>query len=147
MTCSKARLKHSRAFTSTLGNTRRLATLFYWLLYFTCQWGIWLTASVNSIKATPPPPPPPQKKKKTKTKKIPRLIQCTYFDSSQLLGIFCLSEYCCDRLRVVSSSGNSTFNASSHESFSLAEYGRLHSGLGSGAWCALTQDKNQYLQV
>lgn len=39
------------------------------------------------------------------------------------------------------------FNASSFASYSLPDYGHLHSGLGTGAWCAEKQDKNQYLQV
>jgi len=48
---------------------------------------------------------------------------------------------------VLSSSGPTLFNASSFASYSLPDYGRLHSGLGTGAWCAEKQDKNQYLQV
>lgn len=48
---------------------------------------------------------------------------------------------------MLSSAGPTLFNASSFASYSLPDYGHLHSGLGTGAWCAEKQDKNQYLQV
>ena len=40
-----------------------------------------------------------------------------------------------------------SFSASSYANLSLPGYGHLHSGLGTGAWCAETQDVKQYLQV
>ena len=55
--------------------------------------------------------------------------------------------FCHGRLGVLPSSGPTLFNASSFASYSLPVYGRLHSGLGTGAWCAEKQDTNQYLQV
>ena len=63
-----------------------------------------------------------------------------------LLGCCCLLE-CYNRLGVDSSFGHTLFSASSSANLSLPGYGRLHSGLGTGAWCAETQDANQYLQV
>lgn len=55
--------------------------------------------------------------------------------------------FCHGHLGVLSSAGPTLFNASSFASYSLPDYGHLHSGLGTGAWCAEKQDKNQYLQV
>ncbi|XP_073237675.1 discoidin-1 subunit A-like [Porites lutea] len=49
-------------------------------------------------------------------------------------------EECSDHLR-------STFSASSSAGFSLPGYGYLHSGIGSGAWCAQEHNVNQYLQA
>ena len=54
---------------------------------------------------------------------------------------------CYDRLGVSLSFGRPLFTASSSANLSLPGYGHLHSGLGTGAWCAETQDANQYLQV
>lgn len=46
-----------------------------------------------------------------------------------------------------SPSGPTLFSASSSANVSLPAYGYLHSGLGTGAWCAEVLDLNQYLQV
>ena len=56
---------------------------------------------------------------------------------------------CTSRLGVVTGEiGSIQMSASSSEKhYSGPTFGRLHSSLGQGAWCAATQDSDQYLQV